>query len=224
MGRNLRESRVTTTRVLAEAIARIEPKPAFLAGNGIAIYGDHGAEPLTEAADTRGHALLTEVTRDWEAAAQPAARAGARVCVLRTAPVMDRRSAAARGACAGCSGSASGGRLGDGRQYFPMISLRDWVGAVVHLAEHDDASGPFNLCCPRDADQRRVHPGARPRGRPSGVRRRAVARDPARRRPDGAGAARLDQPRAPGAARRAASSSATATSTAVIASGLSGLR
>ena len=29
-----------------------------------------------------------------------------------------------------------------------MISLRDWVGGVVHLAEHDDASGPFNLCCP----------------------------------------------------------------------------
>jgi NAD dependent epimerase/dehydratase family enzyme len=31
----------------------------------------------------------------------------------------------------------------------PMISLRDWVGATVHLAEHDDASGPFNLCCGR---------------------------------------------------------------------------
>ena len=30
----------------------------------------------------------------------------------------------------------------------PMISKRDWIGAVVHLVEHDDASGPFNLCCP----------------------------------------------------------------------------
>ena len=29
-----------------------------------------------------------------------------------------------------------------------MVSLRDWLGAVVHLAEHDSASGPFNLCCP----------------------------------------------------------------------------
>ncbi len=28
-----------------------------------------------------------------------------------------------------------------------MMSLRDWVGAVVHLAEHGDAAGPFNLCC-----------------------------------------------------------------------------
>jgi NAD dependent epimerase/dehydratase family enzyme len=30
-----------------------------------------------------------------------------------------------------------------------MVSLRDWVGAVLHLAGHADASGPFNLCCPR---------------------------------------------------------------------------
>ena len=42
-----------------------------------------------------------------------------------------------------------GGKLGDGRQRMPMISLRDWVGATIHLAEHADASGPFNLCCPQ---------------------------------------------------------------------------
>ena len=44
--RELRESRVTTTRVLAEAIAASERRPAFLAGNGISYYGDrrrHGA-------------------------------------------------------------------------------------------------------------------------------------------------------------------------------------
>ena len=42
-----------------------------------------------------------------------------------------------------------GGRVGNGRQYFPMVSLRDWLGGVVHLAEHPDASGRFNLCCPQ---------------------------------------------------------------------------
>ena len=31
----------------------------------------------------------------------------------------------------------------------PMISLRDWVGGVVHLAEHDAVSGPVNLICPQ---------------------------------------------------------------------------
>jgi len=151
--RELRESRVTTTRVLAEAIAVSGRNPAFLAGNGISYYGDRGDGPdrdevLDEGADSRGDALLTSVTREWQAAAQPAADAGARLCVLRTAPVMDRRSEPLKQLrllfLAGL-----GGKLGDGRQRMPMISLRDWVGAVVHLAEDEDASGPFNLCCPR---------------------------------------------------------------------------
>jgi len=37
------------------------------------------------------------------------------------------------------------GRLGSGRQYFSVISLRDWVGAVRFLIEHEDAAGAFNL-------------------------------------------------------------------------------
>lgn len=145
--RELRESRVTTTRLLARAIADSDATPAFLAGNGISWYGDHGDQVLTEASDSRGHALLTEVTREWQAATEPAAEAGSRVCVLRTSPVMDRRAAPLK-QLRTVFRLGLGARLGDGRQHMAMISLRDWVGAVVHLAEHETASGPFNLCCP----------------------------------------------------------------------------
>jgi uncharacterized protein len=144
---NLRDSRVQTTATLAEAIAASERPPAFLAGNGISYYGDHGADRLPETADSRGHAFLTEVTREWQAATEPARAAGARVCVLRTAPVMDARSEPLK-LLRVLFRCGLGGRLGSGAQYFPMISLRDWVGAVSHLAEHPDASGAFNLCCP----------------------------------------------------------------------------
>jgi uncharacterized protein (TIGR01777 family) len=142
----LRESRITTTRVLATAVAAAERPPAFLAGNGISYYGDHGDQVLTEASDSRGHALLTQVTREWQEAADPAVAAGARVCVLRTAPVMDRRSAPLQQLRL-LFKAGLGARLGDGRQHMAMISLRDWVGGVVHLAEHPTAAGPFNLCC-----------------------------------------------------------------------------
>lgn len=143
----LRESRVTTTRVLAEAIAGSDRKPAFLAGNGISFYGDHGSEVLTETSDSRGDALLTQVAREWQAATEPATGAGARVCVLRTSPVLDRGAAPLKQMLLPFR-LGLGVRLGDGHQSFPVISLRDWVGAVVFLADAADASGPFNLCCP----------------------------------------------------------------------------
>jgi len=146
--RELRESRVTTTRVLAEAIAASDRGPAFLAGNGISYYGDRGDEVLTEESDSRGDALLTSVTRDWQAASQPAVDAGARVCVLRTSPVMDRRSEPLKQLRL-LFKAGLGGKLGPGTNYMPIISLRDWVGGVVHLAEHDDVAGPVNLVCPR---------------------------------------------------------------------------
>jgi uncharacterized protein len=145
--RNLRESRVSTTRTLADAIAASERRPAFLAGNAVAIYGDHGDRRLTEADEPSGDTLMAEVTRVWQEAAQPAADAGARVCILRTAPVMDRDAEPLK-LLRTVFWLGLGGRVGGGGQYFPMVSLRDWVGGVVHLAEHPEARGPFNLCCP----------------------------------------------------------------------------
>jgi len=142
------ESRVASTDVLARAIAKAERPPAFLAGNGISWYGDHGARVLTEDSDSIGDAFLTNVTREWQAAAAPAIEAGARVCVLRTAPVMDRNSSPLR-ELRRLFQLGLGARVGKGEQYFPIISLRDWVGAVSYLAESRDVSGEFNLCCPQ---------------------------------------------------------------------------
>jgi uncharacterized protein len=143
----LRSSRVTTTRVLAEAVAGSDRRPAYLAGNAIAWYGDHGDRVVTEETGSNGDSLLTQVTREWQDATTPAVEAGARVCVLRTAPVMDRRSAPLK-QLRQLTRLGLGARLGTGDQYMAMISLRDWVGGVAHLVEHADVSGPVNLCCP----------------------------------------------------------------------------
>lgn len=146
--RNLRDSRVQGTQTLAEAVAAAPHRPAFINGGGISLYGDHGDQVLTESSDSRGDALLTSVCRDWEAAAIAAETSGARVCVLRTAPVLDRRSAPLKQQRLQFR-LGLGGRIGSGEQYFPTISLRDWVGAVAFLTASDDLSGPFNLCSPQ---------------------------------------------------------------------------
>jgi uncharacterized protein (TIGR01777 family) len=145
--RELRQSRVTTTSVLAQAIAASERKPAFLAGNAIGFYGDHGDEVVNETTPSVGNTLLSQVTRDWQRATQPAVDAGARVCVLRTAVVLDGRSAPLKPQVLQFRAGA-GGRLGPGTQYYPVVSVRDWVAAVTFLAEHDAVSGPVNICTP----------------------------------------------------------------------------
>ena len=140
---------MTTTRVLAEAIAASDRRPAFLAGNGISFYGDHGDDGARrERGQPRrrpAHLGHPRVAGRGRARRRPPAPG---VCVLRTAPVMDRRSEPLKQLRL-LFRAGLGGRLGDGRQRMAMISLRDWVGATVHLAEHADASGPFNLCCPQ---------------------------------------------------------------------------
>lgn len=145
------ESRVTTTRVLADAVARTHRtgtgRPAYVVGNGISFYGDHGDQPVTEATEPRGDAFLSGVTHLWQDAAQPAADAGARLAILRTAPVIDRTHPPLKPMLLPFR-LGLGARLGDGSQFFPVISLRDWVNAVMHLLERKTAAGPFNLCSP----------------------------------------------------------------------------
>jgi uncharacterized protein (TIGR01777 family) len=146
--REVLESRVSTTRLLAETIAGTERPAAFLAGNGVAWYGDHGTSPVTEDTPSTGDAFLTHVSLEWSAAADPARKAGARVCELRTSPVMDRTSPPLKQLRL-LFQAGGGARLGSGEQFMPMISLRDWVGAVSYLIESRDVSGAFNLCCPQ---------------------------------------------------------------------------
>lgn len=143
-----RQSRIGTTRLLAETIAGSTRRPAFLAQNGTSYYGDRGEEVLTEdSPEGDDGAFLNALTKPWQAAADPAVEAGARVCVLRTGAVLHRRG----GAFAPLQRIfrlGLGGPAGDGRQYFPTISLADWVRAVVFLGTHDECSGTYNLTGP----------------------------------------------------------------------------
>lgn len=150
----LESSRVGSATTLAGAVAARAAQgrstPALIQGNGISWYGDHGPEPLDEHSDSRGEALLTRVTRNWEAATLPAVHAGARVCVLRTAVVLDGDSMPFR-ALRPLHRAGLGVRIGTGQQYFPVISLRDWVSAALFLITHPHASGAFNLTGPTPA-------------------------------------------------------------------------
>jgi uncharacterized protein (TIGR01777 family) len=149
----IRESRVRTTATLANAVAAVaavENPPALLVQSGISAYGeDRGDELLTEEAGL-GDGFLAEVVRLWEGAAAPAVEAGARVAYLRTGVVLDADAIAFKLISLPFR-LGLGGRLGSGRQYFPVLTLTDWLRAARFVAEHDDLSGPVNLCLPEPA-------------------------------------------------------------------------
>jgi uncharacterized protein (TIGR01777 family) len=146
----IRESRVSTTATLATAVAQLDRPPVFLVQSGIGGYGkDRGDELLTEESGL-GEGFLSDVVRLWEGAAEPAREAGSRVAALRTGVVLDGAAPAFRLLSLPFRLGA-GGRLGPGTQYFPAISLKDWLRAVRFVADHDELSGPVNLDLPNPA-------------------------------------------------------------------------
>jgi uncharacterized protein len=141
------DSRVRGTHLLAETLASLTPSPKVLvSASASGYYGDRGDEQLTESSEP-GADFLAEVCKQWEAATESAEKAGVRVAHTRSGIVLSKRGGAfARLLLPFRLGV--GGPLGSGRQYWPWITLRDEVRAMVHLLETDGLSGPFNLCAP----------------------------------------------------------------------------
>ena len=143
----IRESRVSTTATLAAAAAQLKRPPVFITQSGVGGYGmDCGDRILTEESEL-GEGFLSDVVRVWEGAADPAREAGCRVIALRTGVVLGR-SAPAFQLLSLPFRLGAGGRLGSGKQYFPIVSLTDWLRAVRHCAENDQVAGPVNVTLP----------------------------------------------------------------------------
>ena len=145
--RQIRESRVRGTAVLAGAIASRERKPrVFVSGSAIGYYGDRGDAVLTEQS-APGDDFLAEVCVAWEAETQPAADAGVRTVLTRTGIVLDAHGGAlARMLLPFKLGV--GGRQGSGKQWMSWVALVDEVGAIRHAIDNDAVRGPVNIVAP----------------------------------------------------------------------------
>jgi len=143
----LLRSRVDATRTIAEAIVATRSTAALVNGSAVGWYGTRGDEELTEDAG-RGHGVLADVCAAWEAAAAIAAPV-TRVVTARTGLVVGRGGAFTPLGLATRVGL--GARIGDGRQWWPWISLRDEADALVHLALRSSLVGPVNLAGPEPA-------------------------------------------------------------------------
>ena len=145
--RRIIESRVQGTTHLAEAAAKApQPPRVFISASAIGFYGNRGDEVLREDSPS-GDGFAAEICRQWEASTQPVAKAGIRTAQMRIGVVMSADGGALP-AMLPPFRMGLGGRLGNGRQWWTWVSVRDVVGAIQHVLNHDELSGPVNTVAP----------------------------------------------------------------------------
>ncbi|MFE2171374.1 TIGR01777 family oxidoreductase [Streptomyces sp. NPDC059447] len=153
--KEIRDSRVLGTAALARAVAALdEPPRVFVVGSAVGYYGDTGDRVVDEGAPA-GTGFLPSVCVEWEAAAAPARKAGIRTAFARTGLVVAGEGGA-WGRMFPLFKAGLGGRLGDGRQYWSYISLRDEVAALRHIIDTPSLEGPVNLTAPEPLTNREV--------------------------------------------------------------------
>ncbi len=150
--REIRDSRVLSTRSLAQGLAELPDAAGpsvLISQSATGYYGARGAEPLDEDAPA-GEDFLASVTVEWEREAAAAASGRRRVVLTRTGVVL----AQGGGALAKMLPPFKlgvGGPVAGGRQYVPWIHLDDVAGALIHCATDERAAGPVNLTAPAPA-------------------------------------------------------------------------
>jgi uncharacterized protein (TIGR01777 family) len=109
------------------------------------VYGQRGDEELTEESSP-GEGFLADVVREWEAAADPARAAGARVVHFRQGIVLSKDGGALERMLLPFR-LGVGGRVGSGSQWWSWVALDDVVTAYVHALAHP-LDGVYNLVAP----------------------------------------------------------------------------
>ncbi|MCH8829969.1 MAG: TIGR01777 family protein [Planctomycetes bacterium] len=149
----IRDSRVNGTRFLAETLAAMDSPPKMLVcASAVGIYGDRGDEVLDESSPP-GEGFLSEVCREWEAAAEPAREKGIRVVHLRFGVILTPEGGALRKMLLPFK-LCAGGVFGNGRQFWSWIGIDDVISAILHALVHESLHGPVNVVAPEAVTNR----------------------------------------------------------------------
>ena len=143
----LRSSRIDTTRVLVDTLARLrQPPQVFVCASAVGYYGNRGDEILTESSEP-GRDFLALLARDWEAEASRAQHAGIRTVMLRSGVILSRQGGALPQMIRPFR-LGLGGRIGSGKQWLSWIALEDMIGVVRFALGNPALQGPINTVAP----------------------------------------------------------------------------
>ena len=155
--RAILDSRVKSTRVVGEAIARAaRPPGVWLQASTATIYAHRYDAANDEATGLIGGSepgapgswrFSIEVAKAWEEAADAAVVPATRKVLLRSAITLSPDRGGIFDVLLGLVRRGLGGKNGDGKQYVSWIHDRDLVRSVYWCIEHD-LTGPINLASP----------------------------------------------------------------------------
>lgn len=156
--RDILESRVDSTRVVGEAIARAHQRPeVWLQASTATIYAHRYEAANDEASGLIGGqepdapaswGFSVHVAQSWEKALAEAVVPGTRKVALRSAIVLSPDRGGIFDTLLGLVRRGLGGTAGNGRQYISWIHHHDFVRGVRWLIEHDDVAGAVNVSAP----------------------------------------------------------------------------
>ena len=145
--KRIRDSRVLGNQRIVEVLNHIQNRPKILiTGSAVGYYGSRGDELLTENSPG-GEGFLAGVCRDLEFQADKASDLGMRVVWLRTGVVLSARGGALEKIRRPFS-FGLGGRIGNGRQWFPWIHEDDIARIILYSLETESIKGPVNGTAP----------------------------------------------------------------------------
>ncbi len=137
------DSRKIGTQKIVEAINQAQSKPQVLINaSAIGYYGISDTAKFDETS-AAGHDFLSEVCREWEAAAQ---QTDVRLVTLRLGVVLGNGGALAKMIPA--FKMFVGGPIGSGNQWFSWVHLDDVVGMILTALDDQTMSGVFNATAP----------------------------------------------------------------------------
>lgn len=143
----IRESRVTSTRVLFGAMTEIQTLPqVFVSGSAVGYYGDTGDTAVDERGPA-GDLFLAHVTAAWEQEAARMEELGIRSVQVRTGIVLDANEGALPQLVLPFRFYV-GGPILPGTQYISWIHIEDEVGIILLALEEARARGPLNATAP----------------------------------------------------------------------------
>jgi uncharacterized protein (TIGR01777 family) len=143
----IRDSRILSTKVLVEAIAKADVKPQVLiSGSAIGYYGTSLDKTFDEYSDG-GNDFLANICKDWEGAADVVTDFGVRLVKLRTGIVLGLGGAIAK--MLPIFQVGGGGKIGSGKQWFSWIHQDDLVALIIYALKNEQITGVLNGTAPQ---------------------------------------------------------------------------